>query len=95
MKLATWGSRCWAPTSYRHYAPGVVTMRDLIVDTLAATGYETSESVGRFVDVVVPAIYRYIGERFRAEYLETVVNPRDSEGLWDPPEPAGAWRVLT
>jgi len=80
---------------YRHYAPGVLAVSELIVETLAATGYETSESVGRFVDVVVPAMYRYIGERFRPEYLETPANPRDSEGLWDPPEPVGAWGAVT
>jgi len=79
---------------YRHYAPGVLAMRDLILETLAATGYEASECVGRFVDTVTPAMFEYIGERFRPEYLETVTNRRDSEGLWDPPEPIGAWRAL-
>ena len=47
------------------------------------------------MDVVGPAMFRYIGEWSRPEYLEAVANPRDSEGLWDPPKPAGARRALT
>ena len=53
----------------RRCSRGTIRFRDLLVETVRKTGYDTPEKVGRFVDEVTPKLFKALGERFRPEYL--------------------------
>ncbi len=59
----------------RRRAPGVLYCRDLIADTVAKTGYDTTGKVARFVDIVVPKLFEFLREEFKGEYLRTTAAP--------------------
>ena len=54
----------------RKSCPGILRFRDLFTDTFQKTGYDTTEKVGRFLDKIIPEVFRMLGERFRPEYLQ-------------------------
>ena len=53
----------------RKHSRGTIRFRDLLVETVRKTGYNTLEKVGRFVDEITPELFKALGERFRPEYL--------------------------
>ena len=49
------------------------------MDAAAETGYDTTEKVARFVDLLTPRLFGFLGEEFREEYLrEPVTSIREN-----------------